>query len=195
MNRKSNTKTDKFESFAIDHLEFTAGDAISVMKIMKRGLGMELIGESKKETGNHSYCSYVLKTGNVKFIITAPLLSEFQHPLDKKPNPSYDPKKAAHFFQRHGVGVSTIGISVKDAREAYKIATENGAKGIVQPIEVSDEQGRVVFAEILVYDEEKPDEPLRRSETTIRFIQNEGYTGVFLPGYKAVKDTDGLNYG
>lgn len=195
MNRRPNPKTDKFEVHAIDHLEFTAGDAATVMKIMKRGLGMELIAESKKETGNHSYVSYVLRTGHVKFIVTAPLLAEFQHPADKKPNPSYNSTKAAHFFQRHGVGVNAIGISVKDAREAYKISLENGATGVVEPIEVSDDNGTVVFSEILIYNEDHPTESKRKSETTLRFIQNEGYKGAFLPGYRLVKDTDGLNYG
>ncbi len=67
------------------------GDATTAMKVLKKGLGMELIGESKKETGNHSYISFVLRTNNVKFIVSAPFLSDFKHPNDKKPHPGYDP--------------------------------------------------------------------------------------------------------
>jgi 4-hydroxyphenylpyruvate dioxygenase len=194
-NRRENPKTDKFESYAIDHLEWTTGDALSTMKIFKRGLGMELIAETKKETGNHTYVSYVLKTSEVKFVVTAPLLSHFKHPQDKPPNPGYDAEKASNFFRRHGVGVSAIGVSVKDVKEAYKISVENGAKGITPPLELKDENGTVLIAEILIYNEDHPTEPLRKSDTVIRFIQNANFKGHFLPGYKPVKDTDNLNYG
>lgn len=195
INRRENPLSDKFESYAIDHLEWTAGDAVSTMKVLKRGLGMKLIGESKKETGNHSYCSYVLQTAQVKFVVTAPFLTSFTHPNDKKPNPTYDSAKASHFFQRHGVGVSAIGVSVKDAKEAYRVSLENGATGINAPVELSDENGTVIFAEVLIYDEEHPTEKQRKSETVVRFIQNAGFKGPFLPGYKSVQDTDDLNYG
>jgi len=189
-------QTDLFEVVAFDHLEFTVGDALSSMKIMKRGLGMELIGESKKETGNHSYSSYVLKSNNVKYIVSAPYLTNFKHPRDKKPNPAYDPEKAAHFFQRHGSGVSAVGIEVKNCREAYQIATSKGATGVVPPVElVAEEGGKIILAEIELYSESNHPDPLRKSDTVLRFLEYQNYTGPFLPGYKAVKDPHPLNYG
>jgi hypothetical protein len=71
----------------------------------------------------------VLKTDTIKFVVTAPYLSDFKHPQDIVPYPAYDAKRAAAFFQRHGNGVSAIGVEVKDCVQAYKISTGNGAKG------------------------------------------------------------------
>lgn len=90
---------------------------------------MDIIAESKKETGNHSYSSYVLNTHDVKYIVTAPYLAGIKHPQDKMPNPKYDSERAKAFYTRHGTGVSAVAIEVKNAREAYELSTKNGAKG------------------------------------------------------------------
>ncbi len=129
-NRYDNPNTDKFEIVKFHHLEFTACDAISTMKLLKQGVGMELVAETKDETGNHTYCSYVLETHDIRFVVTAPYLAALKHPDDHPPNPHYDAEKAKVFFTRHGNGVSAVGIEVKDAREAYAIAIKNGAKGM-----------------------------------------------------------------
>jgi len=196
VNHHDNPMTDLFKVIKFDHLEYTVGDARTSMQIFKRGLGMELIGESRKETGNHSYTSFVLKTNTVKFVFTAPYLAEFKHPDNKMPNPKYDEKKALSFFSRHGCGVSSIGIEVEDAREAYKIATGRGAIGIVEPCVLSNahDKGSVIMSEILIYNEDDKD-PLHKSQTTLRFMQYDGYEGPFIPGYRAVKDPHPLNYG
>jgi 4-hydroxyphenylpyruvate dioxygenase len=196
-NPDKKAKTDLFTMIKLDHLEWTVGDASSAAKIFKMGLGMEYIGESKKETGNHEYISYVLQTGGIKFVVTAPLLAQFRHPSSKTPHPKYDAEKAMRFFSRHGNGVSAIGIEVQDAAEAYKVATSRGAPGILEPtvVENHGEEGRVVMAEILVYNEEDPKHPEKKSETVFRFIQYDKFDGPFLPGYKRVKDPSPVNYG
>lgn len=130
-NRFDNPNTDLFEIIKFHHLEYTCADALSTMKLIKQGLGMELIAESKKETGNHSYSSYILNTHDVKFIVTAPYLSSRKHPQDNPPNPKYDSEKAKEFYTRHGTGVSAVAIEVKDAKEAYEISTKNGATGML----------------------------------------------------------------
>jgi len=157
---------------------------------------MELIGESKKETGNHAYCSYVLQSNNVKFVITAPYLTEYKHPNSKTPYPNFDANKANHFVSRHGNGVYAVGIEVENAEEAFKISTSRGATGILSPtILEAKEGGKVVIAEILIYTENDPQHPQRKSETVMRFIQYDNFDGPFLPGYRAVKDPSPLNYG
>jgi 4-hydroxyphenylpyruvate dioxygenase len=196
INRLANPKTDNFQILKFDHLEFTVGDAVSTMKVFKRGLGMELVGQSSNETGNYTYASYVLKTHDVKFVITAPYLSEFKHPEDHPPNPTYDSERAKRFFTRHGVGVSACGVEVADAAEAYKISTQNGAKGVLAPTVIEDKSGgKVVIAEIDLYGDQTSKDPLHTSDTVIRFIQYCNYQGPFLPGYQAVTDPRPLDYG
>jgi len=191
--------TDLFNMIRFDHLEWTVQDASATVKVFKMGLGMELIGESRKETGNHEYCSYVLQTNEIKFIISAPFLSEFKTPGGKMPNPRYDSKKAVQFFTRHGSGVSAVGLEVADCHEAWRITTANGATGVTEPtvLPASQEEGggEVVFCEILIYNEDDPKNSLAKSDTVLRFIQYKNFKGPFLPGYKAIKDPTPLDYG
>lgn len=130
VNRHANPMSDLYEVIRFHHLEFTAADAVSTMKLLKQGIGAELIAESKKETGNHSYASYVLLTHDIKFVVTAPYLADIKHPEDNPPNTKYNSERAKQFYARHGTGVSAVAIEVKNAREAYEIATKNGAKGM-----------------------------------------------------------------
>jgi 4-hydroxyphenylpyruvate dioxygenase len=196
INRLVNTKTDKFQMLKFDHLEVTTGDAVSTTKIFKRGLGMELVAQSLNETGNYTYASYVLKTHDVKIIVTAPYLSQSKRPEDHPPNPKYDPERARRFFNRHGLGVSACGVEVVDAAEAYNITTQNGAKGILEPTVLLDNNGgKVVIAEIDLYSDLTSDDPLHASETVIRFIQYSNFQGHFLPGYRPVEDPRPLDYG
>jgi len=195
-NRFDNPMTDFFEIIKYHHLEYTCADALSTMKLIKQGIGMELIAESKKETGNHSYSSYVLNTHDVKFIVTAPYLANIKHPQDNPPNPKYDAEKAKQFFIRHGTGVSAIGVEVKNAREAYEISTKNGAKGITAPFDVvAPEGGKVTIAEIDIYGDYTVEDTTHHSDTVLRFISFDGYSGAFLPGYRTVKDPYPLDYG
>jgi len=195
LNRRHNPMTETLGSQKFDHLEWTVGDAWSATKVFKNGLGMTLVAESKKETGNHSYSSYVLKEGDIKFIITAPYLSEFVHPADKKPNPTYDAARAKRFFQRHGSGVSAVGVVVDDVRAAYQSAVEKGAKSVLAPTEVKAEKGSVVFAELEVYGDDTTGNPLHLSETVLRLVQYIDFEGPWLPGYRAVEDKHPLDYG
>jgi len=95
------------------------------------------------------------------------------------------------------LGVSHVGVQVKDTREAYKVATQNGAKGILEPYEVVDKdgKGKVIIAEIDLYSDFSSSDPLHASETVIRFIQYQDFEGPFLPGYRKVKDPHALDYG
>jgi len=201
INRFQNTMSDLFEVRKFDHLEFTVADATTTAKVFKRGLGMEYIGESRHETGNHLYCSWVLQTNDIKYVISAPYLTSDKFPQEstKIPYQSYDPKRAHHFYTRHGSGVSAIGLEVSDATEAYKISTQNGARGVLAPLvlQASKEEGggRVIISEIDIYGDYETSDPLHHSETVIRFIQYDGFKGAFIPGYKAIKDPHPLNYG
>jgi 4-hydroxyphenylpyruvate dioxygenase len=198
-NRYDNPKTDKFEIIKFHHLEVTCSDALSTMKLIKQGLGMEIVAESKKETGNHSYCSYVLNTHDVKFIVTAPYLADRKHPQDNPPNPKYDSEKAKTFYTRHGTGVSAVAIEVKNAREAYEIATKNGAKGVLPPLELTASEaeggGKVIISEIDLYGDYIETDPSYHSDTVIRFMSFDGFKGAYLPGYRTVKDPYPLDYG
>jgi len=64
-----------------------------------------------------------------------------------------------------------------------KISTSNGAPGVVEPTELTGEDGSVMIAEIKIY-----------GDVRVRFIQKNNYNGPFLPGYRSFEDPKPLNY-
>eukprot|EP01129_Flabellula_baltica_P000154 TRINITY_DN1019_c0_g1_i1.p1 TRINITY_DN1019_c0_g1~~TRINITY_DN1019_c0_g1_i1.p1 ORF type:complete len:430 (+),score=120.52 TRINITY_DN1019_c0_g1_i1:62-1291(+) len=181
-----NAEKEFYQSKAFHHLEWYVSDAQSVATLFRVGLGFQLTAVSKHETGNHAYASYVLESANVKWVVTAPYLSEFEHPVNDTPLPDFDGKLITDFVVKHGNGVGVIGILVDDAAEAYRSAVERGATGAREPTELSrdGEEGSVVISEIVMY-----------GSTRIRFYQSKGFKGPFLPGYQQAEDSRKFDYG
>eukprot|EP01130_Rhizamoeba_saxonica_P012269 TRINITY_DN5151_c0_g1_i2.p1 TRINITY_DN5151_c0_g1~~TRINITY_DN5151_c0_g1_i2.p1 ORF type:complete len:486 (+),score=121.27 TRINITY_DN5151_c0_g1_i2:2357-3814(+) len=178
-----NREHDLFEIIEFDHLEWFVGDATTALKVFKLGFGMNLVAESKHETGNHDYCSYVLQTQDVRWVITSPYLSNFQHPDNNSPDPNFDGQAVTNFLNTHGSGVGVIGLKVGNATQAYNTAVKNGAVGHREPYEILGENGSVIVSEIGFYGDVK-----------LRFVEYKGYEGAFLPGFKNVDDKHELNY-
>ena len=75
--------------------------------------------------------------------------------------------------RRHGDGVRTIALSVPDAEHAYRYAVQHGAHGVREPWEESNGDGSVRMATVATY-----------GETLHTFVERNGYTGPFLPGFE-----------
>jgi 4-hydroxyphenylpyruvate dioxygenase len=78
----------------------------------------------------------------------------------------------ARFASRHGDGVRDIALRVPSAGEAYRVATERGARGVREPGWLEDEFGRVEVASIATY-----------GEVVHTFVARADYAGPHLPGY------------
>jgi 4-hydroxyphenylpyruvate dioxygenase len=76
----------------------------------------------------------------------------------------------------HGDGVKVIALGVPDVEHAYHEAVARGARGLVEPHELTDSGGEVILAEIATY-----------GDTVHRFVDRSGYQGRFLPGFVAVE--------
>ncbi|MCL4875748.1 MAG: 4-hydroxyphenylpyruvate dioxygenase [Anaerolineae bacterium] len=142
---------------AIDHLHFWVGNAKQAMYYWWKGFGFKPVAYSGLETGNRRYASYVLESGSVRFVISAPY-----RPTDEI---------AAHHML-HGDGVKVIGLGVDDVESAYHETTARGAEGAWQPREEKDEFGILRTAAIKIY-----------GDTLHVFVDRSDYTGVFAPSY------------
>ena len=94
---------------------------------------MKLVEETNWDTGNYAYCSYVLQTRDVKFILTSAYLSEIhgeEKAKHKQPNPTFSAARYTEFFTNHGNGVSAVGLRIDNVQEAYNTIISRGAKGI-----------------------------------------------------------------
>jgi 4-hydroxyphenylpyruvate dioxygenase len=85
----------------------------------------------------------------------------------------------------HGDGVKDIAFWVDDARAAWEYATNKGAKSAREPIEKSDDDGKVIIAAIETY-----------GDTIHTFVDRTGYKGDFLPGFQPYnsKNQDKLGF-
>jgi 4-hydroxyphenylpyruvate dioxygenase len=145
---------------AIDHLHFWVGNAKHAMYWWWKGFGFRPIAYSGLETGNRRFASYVLESGKIRFVVSAPY------------NPS-DEMAAHHLL--HGDGVKVVALGVDDVEQAYRATTERGGISVWSPREESDEHGTLRTAAIRTY-----------GETLHVFVDRADYTGPFAPTYKAI---------
>jgi 4-hydroxyphenylpyruvate dioxygenase len=155
---------DEMPLLGIDHVELYVGNANQAAYWFKQALGFRETACAGLETGIRDRSAHVLEQGRVRFVLTAPLLGT---------------SEIARHVAAHGDGVRVIALSVPDAEHAYRYAVQHGALGVREPWEESDDDGTVRMATIATY-----------GDTLHTFVERDGYTGAFLPGYAAAAKTD-----
>ncbi len=156
--------TDFLPLNGTDYVEFYVGNARQAAHYYRSCFGMTLTGYSGPETGVRDRASYVLEQEKIRFVLTSPLTPD--HPI------------SAH-IRVHGDGVRDIALSVDDAAASYRETTKRGARGVREPFTVRDEMGEVRMSSIAAY-----------GDTIHTFVERRGYTGPFLPGFRAVEGPD-----
>jgi 4-hydroxyphenylpyruvate dioxygenase len=146
-----------------DHLHFYVGNAKQAAHYYATAFGFRIVAYAGPETGVPGRASYLLEQNQLRFVLTTAL------------GPSGP--IAEHVF-KHGDGIVDVALRVPDARAAYALATSHGARGIIEPRELSDDHGRVVLATIATY-----------GDTVHTFVEREGYGGTFLPGFVPVRSS------
>ncbi len=152
--------TDTFPINGTDYVEFYVGNAKQASHYYRTAFGFQLVGYRGPETGTRDRASYLLQQNKVRLIITSPLSPE--HPA------------AAH-VALHGDGVRDIALWVDNAREAFEVAVERGARPAQQPLVLRDDGGEVVIAAIHTY-----------GDTIHSLVERRNYRGLFLPGFQPV---------
>jgi len=151
---------DTFPIQAIDHIEFWVGNAKQAAFYYANAFGFAPAAYSGLETGVRDRTSHLMVQGDVRFVLTG----------------SLDPDSPiADHVRRHGDGVRDVAFRVPDAEEAFRLALGRGANAVMEPTVFEDDHGKVVRAAIGTY-----------GETIHSLIQRDDYSGVFLPGFRAV---------
>jgi len=156
----SAASTDTFPINGTDFVEFYVGNAKQASNYYRTAFGFQLVGYRGPETGTRDRASYLLQQNKVRLLLTSPLSPE--HPA------------AAH-VARHGDGVRDIALWVDDARLAFDLAVERGARPAQEPTVLRDDAGEVVIAGIHTY-----------GDTIHSLVERRNYQGLFLPGFQAV---------
>ena len=157
---------DPMPLLGLDHIELWVGNAAQAAHYFVTAYGFREVAAAGLETGVRDRASRVVQHGNVRLVLTAPLVGT--SPV------------AAH-VAAHGDGVRSLAIAVPDATAAYRLALERGATGIEEPFERADEHGVVRLATIATY-----------GETVHTFVERTAYDGPFLPGFAAVEGGEDL---
>src|SRR5207302_9242847 len=108
----------------IDHVRFFVGNARQSAYFYRNAFGFDVVAYAGLETRLRHEAGYVLRQGNVTFVLTSPLRPD--HPENKR-------------LALHGDGVQDIALDVPDVSAAYKLATERWAVGLTPPALPEDE--------------------------------------------------------
>ena len=140
-----------------DHLEWWVGNARAVTAWLTSGFGFHVAAYAGPESGVPDRASYLLRQGDVSFVVTAGLTP--------------DSEVARHVLE-HGDGVRNVAWRVTDPALALERAARRGAVVAAAPTTVSGEQGDVTTAAIRTY-----------GETRHVFVDRTQWHGTWGPGF------------
>ncbi len=147
---------------SVDHVHMVVGNAKHAMYYWWKGFGFTPVAYSGLETGNREFASYVLQSGQIRFVVSAPY------------GPS-SPMATHHML--HGDGVKVIALEVEDVEKAWRETTSRGGKSAWAPKEEKDEHGIYRTSAIYTY-----------GETLHVFVDRSDYKGIFAPTYRPITD-------
>ena len=167
--RPMTEEADFLQIKAIDHIQFYVGNARHAMHYWWKSFGFRPVAYSGLETGNRASASYVLESGQARFVVTA----------------GYAPTSevSAHHLL-HGDGVKVIALEVEDAEKAWRETTARGGQSAWAPREEKDEYGIFRTSAIHTY-----------GETLHVFVDRGDYKGVFAPSYRPITDKEAQSTG
>ncbi|KAL1922769.1 uncharacterized protein VTP21DRAFT_9145 [Calcarisporiella thermophila] len=148
---------NSYEGF--DHITLWVGNAKQAASWYCIKFGFKPIAYRGLETGSRDIVSHVVSNNKITLVLQSAL------------NPNH-PEISAH-HATHGDGVKDVAFTVDDTRAVYEYAVKNGAKGVRDPWEETDENGTVVLATVATY-----------GDTVHTFVERKNYKGPFLPGYR-----------
>jgi len=158
--RPMTEEADFLQIKSIDHMHFYVGNAKHAMYYWWKGFGFKPVAYSGLETGNRENASYVMQSGQIRFVISAP----------------YGPSSplASHHMV-HGDGVKFIALGVDDVEKAWRETTSRGGRSAWAPREEQDGDGIYRTSAIHAY-----------GETLHVFVDRADYKGVFAPTYRPI---------
>jgi 4-hydroxyphenylpyruvate dioxygenase len=151
------TSHDPFPVTGLDHLYFMVGNAKQAAHYYSTAFGMTCVAVRGPEQGYRDYAEYVLTSGSARFVFAGSVRAG---------------TFGAEHHARHGDGIIDIALEVPDVDAAYRYATAQGATGLTEPHDLTDEHGTVRIATLAAY-----------GETRHSLVDRSRYAGPFLPGF------------
>jgi 4-hydroxyphenylpyruvate dioxygenase len=150
---------DPFPLKGLDHIRFYVGNAKQSAHYYSTAFGMTCVAYRGPEQGYRDHAEYVLVAGSARFVFVGGV---------------HAGAEASQHYARHGDGIVDIALEVPDVDAAYAYAIAQGATGLQEPHDLTDDDGTVRTAAIATY-----------GETRHTLVERSNYTGPFLPGFVA----------
>jgi 4-hydroxyphenylpyruvate dioxygenase len=163
------TETDFMPLEGWDHLEIWVGNAKQAAYFYENAYGFTRTAYAGPETGVRDRASYVLEQGEIRLVLTSGLRAD---------------SEICKWAATKGDSVRDVALAVPDASNAYRQAVQRGARGVVEPHWVEDDQGRVELAAIATY-----------GDNVHTFVNRSEYSGPYLPGFQSVAPNGGPSRG
>jgi 4-hydroxyphenylpyruvate dioxygenase len=148
---------DPFPVRGLDHLRFYVGNAKQSAHYYSTAFGMTCVAYRGPEQGFRDHAEYLLVSGGARFVFAGGV---------------HAGAEATKHYARHGDGITDIALEVPDVDAAYKHAVAQGATGLDEPHDLTDEYGTVRTAAIAAY-----------GDTRHTLVDRSRYDGPFLPGF------------
>ena len=161
----ANTTNDPVPLRRIDHVRLFVGNARQSAYFYRNAFGFDVIAYAGLETKVRHEAGYVLKQGEITFVLISPLSDE--HPDSQR-------------LLTHGDGVMDIAIDVADVRGTFAAAVARGATPVRPPEALEDEFGVYETASIKACTA-----TLRPCSTFIN--RDRCIAVVFAPGFKPIR--------
>jgi 4-hydroxyphenylpyruvate dioxygenase len=145
----------------IDHVRFFVGNARQSAYFYRNAFGFDVVAYAGLETRQRQEAGYVLRQGNITFVLISPLSKE--HPESRR-------------LVQHGDGVQDIALEVDDVKYTFEETVRRGAVPVTPPNVLEDETGVYEFATIRTY-----------GDTMHSFVNRDRYKGVFAPGFDPIE--------
>ena len=110
----------------IDHIRFFVGNARQSAYFYRNAFGFEVIAYAGLETRQKHEAGYVLRQGNITFVLASPLSAD--HPENRR-------------LVQHGDGVQDIALEVDDVRGTFDEVVRRGAAAVQPPQALEDDFG------------------------------------------------------
>ncbi|KAB5568414.1 hypothetical protein DKX38_002207 [Salix brachista] len=150
---RANPRSDRFKVKRFHHIEFWCTDATNTARRFSWGLGMPIVAKSDLSTGNATHASYLLRSGDLNFLFTAPYspsiasMDNLSHTATAS-IPTFNHETSRDFTAKHGLAVRAIAIEVDDAELVFTASVAHGAKPSASPVILDN---RAVVAEVQLY--------------------------------------------
>jgi 4-hydroxyphenylpyruvate dioxygenase len=150
---------DPFPVIGMDHIRFAVGNARQAAHYYSSAFGMTCVAYRGPEQGQRDLAEYVLTSGKARFVFTGEVRSG---------------SEIGASVAAHGDGVVDLALEVPNVDTAYAYAVRQGATGLEEPHDLTDEHGTVRVAAIATY-----------GQTRHTLVDRSRYQGPFLPGFVA----------